>query len=196
MTLDTRIAIKGDVDPEELYLFLRPLVRTPKKVEPIRKDGQIGNPLGVGADAILDIYYDKARFTHGDCETGWCCDECEGTCEDLGHLATHMDEIQRDPTENGWADIEVSLDTTYGYRGPNGENCGELHAAIIHHLGEWLTERGAEYQWQDESTGKWYRGAADLSVLCRQGMGNFNFLEQVVKPAIEAEYQPARVEWK
>lgn len=37
--------------------------------------------------------------------------------------------------------MEVSIDTAYGYRGPDGMNCGSLHARFVAELGAWLDEQ-------------------------------------------------------
>lgn len=52
--------------------------------------------------------------------------------------------------------IRLAFDTSYGYSGPNGEGCSELHGRIVTHLAGIVTELGGEYAWQDEYTGEWF----------------------------------------
>lgn len=46
--------------------------------------------------------------------------------------------------------IEVSFDTAYGWRGPNDEKCGDLHAVLIAQLGQWLDEGGIRWMWRND----------------------------------------------
>jgi hypothetical protein len=61
--------------------------------------------------------------------------------------------------------IEVCLDTTYGYRGPRGSACSDLHAWIIQQLGRWLDERGLTWHWYHDSTGQWHPSTDPLTIL-------------------------------
>lgn len=56
--------------------------------------------------------------------------------------------------------IRLDFDTAYGYRGPGGESCSQLHGRIVTYLAGAVTALGGEYIWQDEYTGEWY---TDLS---------------------------------
>jgi hypothetical protein len=37
--------------------------------------------------------------------------------------------------------VSVRLDTAYGYRGPNGSGCGDVHLWLIREIGRWLDDR-------------------------------------------------------
>lgn len=50
----------------------------------------------------------------------------------------------------------LDFDTSYGYTGPNGEGCSDLHGQIVTRLAQIVTELGGEYAWQDEYTGEWF----------------------------------------
>jgi hypothetical protein len=60
--------------------------------------------------------------------------------------------------------VEVSIDTGYGYRGPDG-GCRDLHARVVAELGQWLDSKGIAWSWQNEFTGEThpgYEGLADF----------------------------------
>lgn len=72
--------------------------------------------------------------------------------------------------------VTITFDTTYGFSGPNGADCGDVHARLVFRLAQWLELRGARYEWQQESTGEWFDsagldklaalGSSDLGELC------------------------------
>lgn len=73
-----------------------------------------------------------------------------------------IEEQYRNPT--GMV-MEVSFDTAYGYRGPNGSGCGDLHAWLVSELGAWLDERRVPWCWQNEFSGEWFFGTEGLDQL-------------------------------
>lgn len=52
--------------------------------------------------------------------------------------------------------VRLDFDTSYGYRGPNGEGSSGLHGRIVTRLAEVVTEQGGEYAWHDEFEGEWF----------------------------------------
>src|SRR5690242_14095966 len=62
--------------------------------------------------------------------------------------------------------MEVSFDTAYGYRGPEG-GCGDLHARLVRELGAWLDGRRVRWSWLNEWTGEVHEGYEGLSELGR-----------------------------
>jgi hypothetical protein len=114
-----------------------------------------------------------------------------GHCADCGD-PEHDEWVATDPTENGTAALEVSFDTSYGYRGPNGESCSALHARLVAKLGEWLDGRGVAWWWCNEYTGEWHAndaaGRAALAEFAgahtRPG-GADEWFRSLVLPAIE-----------
>lgn len=81
-----------------------------------------------------------------------------------GSALVYDEEHTDDPDEDIWFTprgyIRLDFDTAYGYRGPNGEDCSDLHGRIVARLAEIVTAMGGEYAWQDEFTGEWF---TDLS---------------------------------
>jgi hypothetical protein len=47
----------------------------------------------------------------------------------------------------------IDFDTAYGYTGPHGEGCAELHTALMLQVGAWLDAQGVPWQWCNEFTG-------------------------------------------
>lgn len=149
MTLNTSIAIHEPMPAEDVYQFCRALLGTPEHVVPIRSDSEfrqcrsIGHPIGIGLPALLDVYYG------GDGPLGpWKGDEDED--------ADSQEYARNDYSRNGWAAIEVTFDTAYSYREPNGAGCSDLHAWLVTQLGRWLDERGKTWKWENEFTGEWH----------------------------------------
>lgn len=183
MTLDTKVVIsaKTPVDVEALYAFCAQMVGTPEGIEPRRDPsgncGRIDNPPGIGANAWLMIEYgmDGPLVSEPYLLDG---------VEDEDDKAYRL----KSPSSNGWGCIEVSFDTAYGYRDENGLNCTALHATYILRLGEWLDERGADWQWQNEYTGEWFsRYDGIFQFVGSDGPKAMDWFQNVAKPVIDAE---------
>lgn len=115
----------------------------------------------------------------------------------------HEDDCESDCTwhhgspGNGWW-IRIRLDTSYGFRMESPEGfatwgCGDLHAAIVGIMGEWLTRKGIRWHWENEFTGEIHEGAEGLDELGMSGAKAHSWLENIVKPIIEIEHPG--VEW-
>jgi hypothetical protein len=52
--------------------------------------------------------------------------------------------------------LEINFDTAYGYGRGEGYGCGDLHAAMIVRIGEWLDARGVGWLWYNEFYGTWH----------------------------------------
>ncbi len=82
----------------------------------------------------------------------------------------------RHGAECGTDSVTVTFDTAYGFSGPCGADCGDLHAWLVSQLAQWLELRGARFEWQQESTGDWFDsvepsalaalGSAAIGALC------------------------------
>ena len=203
MTLNTSIAIGKPTNVREVFDFCRGLLNTPTNTpftdridehHPGRKE--IFNPGGIGLDAWLWIYYGAdGPMTHVHDE--WCATEAgpakwdsDGevmvTQEDVDQ---HTAEVAAHPTMNGWAAIEVTFDTAYGYRGPDGESCSQLHARLIAQLGAWLDRKGLPWKWQNEYSGEWFDGYDGLAEFAgaHKSTGAAAWFESTVVPFIESQ---------
>ncbi|TYK45225.1 hypothetical protein [Actinomadura decatromicini] len=128
----------------------------------------IGNDINQGLCALLDVYYRPdmpLRAADNGCE--WYCDPGCG-----------------DEHSNPACWLEVSFDTTYGYRDEQGRGCGDLHASIVADLGRWLDERGVRWLWQNEFTGEIHSGYERLIDLCTGGFEATAWFQTTVLPAI------------
>lgn len=151
MTLDTRIYVHDEVDYRILFIRCNQLLGAHEGVrvkdDPVR--GSIGNLPGQGLDAWLIVYYGKGgpRTPEG-AHKSYCepvLDECPAPCG-----------------VPCWA--EVSFDTGYGYKGPEG-GCGDLHVRLIAQLGQWLDNRGLNWSWLNGFTGEVHHRYARLEEL-------------------------------
>lgn len=200
MTLNTSIVIGKPYNVHEVFAYCRALLNTPENTE-VRagpepgeerdwRPGQkwIANPGGIGLAAWLWIYYGAdGPMLHQHDET--CSIELGGkhdvTQEEIDEHTRHVAE---DPTENGWGAIEVTFDTTYGYRSDAGEGCSQLHARLVAQLGRWLDERGLPWKWKNEYTGVWFDGYEGLAefVDAHKSTGAAAWFEDTVMPLIES----------
>ncbi len=150
MTLNTSIAIHEPMPVREVYEYAAALLGTPtpivERAQPQSSTWMPGllslrNPPGIGLPALLWVNYgaDGPMLTTPD------------PSEDPEDRAYR----ENDPTQNGWAAIEVTFDTGYAYD-RNGATCSDLHAWLVRELGRWLDARGKTWRWQDEFTGEWH----------------------------------------
>jgi hypothetical protein len=195
VTLKTSVAIGVPTDVVELFQFCRVLVDTPDGA-PFDHEAcsdwrpgqrQILNHGGIGADAWLWIYYGADGPIPPHAHDEFCSVELGGKYDTTQEqIDEHAAWVAADPTENGWAAIEVTFDTAYSYRGDNGEGCSDLHARIVTALGQWLDAKGLPWKWQNEYSGEWfdrYDGLAEFGDAHRATGADAWFRSQVL-PAI------------
>lgn len=188
MTLDTRIYIHGPVDYREVFVKCNQLIGAHEGIrftdEPVadwqdgeRKPGPedgpwtIWNEPGQGLCALLDMSYRKAAPLRRPGDHSRYCDGPEDGCDGTGAC--------------GPCWLEVSFDTAYGYRGPEG-GCGNLHARLVAELGQWLDGKGIRWQWKNEFTGEIHWGYDRLTDLCDGGAEATTWFRDIVEPAIAA----------
>jgi hypothetical protein len=170
VTLDTRVIIQEATNAREVFDFCRDLLGAPADLpfdrEPFGGNPAFWNPCGVGLPAWLIVQYGPdgplLRDDDCNCEDGYRCLSC------------------RKP--DGF--IEVSFDTAYGYRGSNGEGCGDLHAALVDRLGAWCDQRRLSWAWYNEFTGEWFAGREGLSDLGDGGRAAMEWYTGTALPAI------------
>lgn len=100
---------------------------------------------------------------------------CEEDCDGEGHARAC------------W--LTVDFDTAYGYMSPDGMGCGDLHAALVAELGQWLDTKGIRWEWRNEYTSDVHSGEdryERLIDLCRAGFESRAWFETTVLPAIRA----------
>lgn len=139
MTLHTRIAVTSPgVDARAAFDHARDLIgATDRYVWREDGDGGYSMQLGQGLPALMWVdVSDGQPEQHDD----WCEPDCSGEYHDLGHY------------------VMVHFDTGYAYTAPNGASCSDLHAWLVDEMGRWLTERGATWEWYDESGDGWNHG--------------------------------------
>lgn len=192
MTLDTSVYVLDQISHRDVFVKCNQLIGATEatrshneqlktwrkgvgKPEP-GNPWHIGNDIGQGLCALLDIYYRPdapLRAKDGDCH--WFCDpDCD----------------EDDQTRACW--LEISLDTPYGYRDDQGRGCGELHASLVAQLGQWLDERGVRWLWENEFTGEVHSGYDRLTDLCKDGAQASSWFRTSVLPAIERQQDGGR----
>lgn len=217
MTLDTRIAVRAvDTSAHEIFMYCRALLDTPDGTpyctEADNHSGEPRNPgekelwhqPGLGLDAWLMLYYGAEGPLPCHVCDKWCDAEvgpAKWSTDPIPPMVTqegvdaHNEHVANDPTENGWATVEISIDTTYGFRNDRGESCSDRHARFIHELGSWLDQRGCEWKWKNEYTGEWHDGREGLAEFGRyhdSDGGPGEWFAGVVIPAIAAHIAEER----
>jgi hypothetical protein len=171
VTLDTRIYIHDRVSIQDVFLKLNQLLGATEATRCTVKPDSIWNEPAQGLDAWLivsgdphgrEYRRDRAEPHDEDCEPG-CGYQHPPAC---------------------W--LEVSLDTAYGYNGPEG-SCGGLHARLIMELGQWLDSRGKEHwSWRNEFTGDIHQRYDGLDELIGDSLQAQSWFRTFVVPAIIA----------
>ncbi len=180
MTLDTRVYITDWIGPEEVFRKAQQLIaqwdNAGRRAEEQRSeecewgDHRVWMNGGMqGLPGWLVVHYRPAgqRRTEDEAQAH---DHCNPDCD----ASTHAPAC--------W--VEVSLDTAYSYRGPDGINCGQLHALFVAELGMWLDERQVGWRWLNEYTGEHHEGYDRLDELAGSSDGAQAWVRNTVLPAI------------
>lgn len=175
MTLSTNVYVLDEVSPHELFRFCQTLLT--KWDEPDHRPWNrqkcsdkpthtvwempgtwnICNELGQGLPAILDIKYRPGGPLRAE-QAGHdedCSEECSGKYHDRAC----------------WLDID--FDTAYSARFSGGMGCGDLHAALVAEVGQWLDARGVRWEWRNEFTGDVHGGDDRYERLIDLASGGF-----------------------
>lgn len=182
MTLSTNVYVLDPIDAREVFEFCQPLVnptgragiRTYDTATGAPGIRRMGNELGQGLDAILDVTYcpDGPVCVDADTHADWCGEDCTGKFHEPVHC------------------VGVDFDTSYGYKVGN-EGCGHLHARYIATIGAWLDAKGIHWAWRNEFTGEVHDGDdryayARLPDLAGGGADATAWFTNTVMPAIMA----------
>ena len=186
MTLDTRIYVLDKIGHRDVFLKCNQLIgatentrstdkqdQSWRKGEPVEVPGNpwtISNKPGQGLPGWLMIHYRPDAPLRAD-EAAHD-EDCEGE-----------DDCSWNHRRACW--LEVSIDTAYGYRGPEG-GCGDLHARLVAELGQWLDTRGVRWQWKNEFTGEVHDRYDGLTDLGSGGAEASEWFRDIVTPAIQA----------
>ncbi|TQF04784.1 hypothetical protein E6W39_24350 [Kitasatospora acidiphila] len=191
MTLDTRIFVLDQIDPQEVFQHCRELLGctdshrwTDETWSANSGHWTLSNTPGQGLPAWLMLFYrpgtplrtseQAAEHDEGICNLPDCSwyDEEAGACDGSDHLPAC------------W--LTVSFDTAYGYSDERGYGCGDLHAELVARLGQWLDARGIRWSWQNEFTGEIHASYERLLDLASGGFEASAWFRTTVLPAIEA----------
>lgn len=190
MTLDTRVFILDKISPQDVFWYCRRELLGLKDSQGTWYDqqnttGQIGNNLGQGFPAILDVTYGLGVPLYTPEQAA----EHEDWCNFPGGDDYDPDAPDCDGTHGSrracWA--MVGFDTSYGYTDTRGYGCGDLHADYVSRLGLWLDGQGVRWEFRNEFTGEVHGGKdryAKLIGLSRGGFEATAWFRNTVLPAI------------
>jgi hypothetical protein len=185
MTLDTRIYVVDEIDLRELFTKCQSLLtqydeqgRAPEQQRSKMYPGSLDNEPMQDLPAWLMVHHggERPHRTAGD---GW-------------KYAEPGDPVCTETEHSPVCWYEVSYDTAYGYRGPDGMGCGDLHARLIAELGAWLDGKGVRWKWQNEFTGEVHEGYDRLIELASGGFEATSWFQTTVVPAITARIGGAK----
>jgi hypothetical protein len=191
VTLSTNVYVLDEVDPREVFRFCQGLLakydedrRPPERqvwsdeASSTYRDSddqngvrRIANRLGQDLPGILDITYRAGGALRA--EPPGHDEDCGEDCGGEYHSRVC------------WLDID--FDTAYGYKDERGWGCGDLHAALVNELGQWLDAKGARWEWRNEFTSEVHGGGdryERLIDLCSGGFEATAWFRTSVLPAI------------
>lgn len=204
MTLDTRVYVTDEVPVDELFVFCQTLIgeydsdrRGPDRQESkneqdssyVEGEGwavRDGNPwtyeniVGQGLPAWLMIHHGNGkayRTPEQSAEHDYCNHPDTDYFDDEHPLCTKTE--HQPPC---WA--EISMDTAYGYRGPDDMGCGDLHAILVSRIGQWCDARSVGWKWENEYSGEIHEGYERLVDLVADGFAGTAWFTTMVLPAI------------
>jgi hypothetical protein len=184
MTLSTNVLLSEYHEPRPLLDWINEnlLQIDPSDIE--ESETNIRNRIMQGFSAIVDIDHKKGETFAGS-KYGDINDYKREYYESDEEFQAALDEFKE--VEEGYqaSRMHIDFDTAYGYQGPNGEGCSELHASFIFKLREYLPE-STTIRWQNEFTGDWYVDLDGLETLVSGGLEAQNWFHNIAKPAIEA----------
>jgi hypothetical protein len=186
MTLDSRIYIQGPVSHLAVFIKCNQLLGAHEGVKcsdeldtiysNVTKSYLPGPPNGrrtlmnepsQGLNAWLMLHY-----------------RAEGPLQKAGDHARYCEDCEEPEGCATPCWVEVSFDTSYGYKGPEGD-CGDLHARIIAELGHWLDELGVDWSWMNEFTGEVHHRYDGLANLGAGGLKALTWPTDSAMPAVE-----------
>lgn len=137
MTLSTTIIVRDPIPPRPLFDLGVKLLASDPKVDweplvsehaPQPGEGCWSTQMGQCLAAFFDVTYglDGPLSYYGDEEPDW-------NPDPLPEWDKHC--------------VRVWMDTVYGYEGPNGGHCGDLHVWLAGELCRHLDDAGARYVW-------------------------------------------------
>lgn len=185
MTLDTRMYVLDRVDHRAMFQRCQELIgatdaRTSDEQDPTYRNGQrivepgspwtLMNEPGQGLSAWLMMHYRPGAPLRSAEQAAGHDEYCEEDCSGREHRPAC------------W--LEISFDTAYGYRGPGGEGCGDLHARVVAELGQWLDKAGVRWSWRNEFTGEVHTGYDRLVDLMSGGFEATAWFQTSALPAI------------
>lgn len=192
MTLSTNIYVLDEIDPKVVFEKGRELLGCTDDNPWIEEESsywgdgrrQYMNTPGQGLDAWLTVYYRP---------DGPFVDEARAKAEMEKFHEEYCVRYSDEPDDCLDVDtlvsyLTINFDTAYGYSDEMGRGCSQLHADYIINLGQWLDVLGIRWRWENEFTGEVFDGYQGLIEFAGEGLKARDWFNNVVKPAVQAEY--------
>lgn len=195
MTLDTRMYVLDPINAGDLFRQAQAVLgkydeqgRGPDQMRWTADGGCISNAPGQDLPGWLMLHHgDGAPYrTAEDAAVHECCNHPDADYYDTDQPA--CTDTEHSPV--CWA--EISIDTAYGYRGPDGMRCGDLHAAFVAEVGAWLDSQNIRWKWLNEFSGEVHDSAESLIELVSGGFEASAWFRTTVLPAIAGHISDER----
>jgi hypothetical protein len=165
MTLSTKIYVQDKVSIRAAHAKMNELAGIPETAK-VREDPDgLVNEAGQGFSAWVITYGDPQE---------------EKPYIAAGAVAVADEDSSYEPDPPCW--ISVSIDTGYGYQGPEG-GCSDLHARLVAQFGQWLSQGDVPWCWRNEYTGEIHRQFEGIENLGRSGKKAGEWFRSDVLPA-------------
>lgn len=212
MTDDTAIYIEDEIGPLDVFNYLihqlvefqEPDSNGPRTFDAVRTKAEVDTDwhtkkpldtwtmetvIGQGMPAWLMVHYRPGGAYR---TTEQAAEHDEDICNLPTSSWTDEDSEMCDGTDHAPAcHLQVSMDTAYGFHGPNGMRCDHLHGVILARLTEWLGAQGVAWKWKNEYTGDIHPGGEGLDGLLKGGDEANAWFDNVASPVIAAHIASA-----
>lgn len=182
MTLHTRVAITGPIPTRTAFDLALQAVCTAAGEAARIATAQIEGPEDCYEPGVRRI---GSVIGQGLPALTWCTFRPDGP---LHPEDAYDDEYAEEGEEPYFMSPACSLmlhwDTAYGFTGPNGMGCSDLHSIAIAHVCQELTKRGLGMHWHNEYTGEWHLGIENLDTLSAAGLEADLWYRNTALPAI------------
>lgn len=204
MTLSTDVYILDEVDAREVFRFCQGLLTKyddPRHLAP--ESMQVRDEQDTGTPGVWEVQPGNPWSLDNKPDQGlpaWLMSAYRPDGPLRAEAPGHDEDCDEDCTGKYhdracW--MSLDFDTAYGYRDSRDWGCGDLHAALVAELGEWLTGRGIRWEWRNEFTGDVHIGVDGLEELGSKGAEASAWFRNMALPALlmhQAESGGGKVE--
>jgi len=179
MTLNTRVRFKNPVNARALHDWANQDLLKAKDPDLDVREKSIVNAPGQGFAAWLITEHNLGRPFEFESSLPLDSDFWNEFPDELGNERA---QFEAEPV--GYVDL--TFDTSYGFRDDHGRGCSELHAGYVVRVAAHAAELGVGIAWNNEFTGEWHDGIEGLDQFADNGKDAQDWFRNVAAPAVAA----------